>query len=233
MKTSLRDTAGNVLKEIDLSDTVYAAAPNPDLLHQAFVYHQANQRQGTHDTLTRGDVSGGGRKPWIQKHTGRARQGSTRSPQWRGGGVAFGPHPRSYRKRLPIRMRRQALRCALSGKAAGERLIVVDELNIADGKTKQMAQVLRALEASKSALVVLREPQPSVTRAIRNGDIRGPELGGEPFQRADGAAGRHGDHAKALPVPPNDRQGRAAHRAGRSEHRHTRHGRCRANGMRP
>ena len=168
MKTSLRDTAGNVLKEIDLSDTVYAAAPNPDLLHQAFVYHQANQRQGTHDTLTRGDVSGGGRKPWIQKHTGRARQGSTRSPQWRGGGVAFGPHPRSYRKRLPIRMRRQALRCALSGKAAGERLIVVDELSIADGKTKQMAQVLRALEASKSALVVLREPQPSVTRAIRN-----------------------------------------------------------------
>lgn len=168
MKTSLRDAAGNVLKEIDLSDAVYAAAPNPDLLHQAFVYHQANQRQGTHDTLTRGDVSGGGRKPWIQKHTGRARQGSTRSPQWRGGGVAFGPHPRSYRKRLPIRMRRQALRCALSGKVAGERLIVVDELNIADGKTKQMAQVLRALEASKSALVVLREPQPGVTRAIRN-----------------------------------------------------------------
>lgn len=168
MKTSLRDAAGNVLKEIDLSDAVYAAAPNPDLLHQAFVYHQANQRQGTHDTLTRGDVSGGGRKPWIQKHTGRARQGSTRSPQWRGGGVAFGPHPRSYRKRLPIRMRRQALRCALSGKAAGERLIVVDELNIADGKTKQMAHVLRALEASKSALVVLREPQPGVTRAIRN-----------------------------------------------------------------
>lgn len=168
MKTPVRDSSGNVLREVELSDAVYAAAPNPDLLHQALVYYQANQRQGTSNTLTRGQVAGGGRKPWRQKHTGRARHGSTRSPLWRGGGVVFGPHPRSYRKRLPVRMRRQAIRCALSGKAAAGRVLLVDKIELAEAKTKEMRRVLDALEVRGSALVVLREQQEEVSRAVRN-----------------------------------------------------------------
>lgn len=168
MKVALKDVAGKVLKQAELSDAVYAAAPNPDLLHQALVYHQANQRQGTHETLTRGNVSGGGRKPFAQKHTGRARAGTIRAPQWRGGGVVFGPHSRSYRKRFPIRMRRQAIRCALSAKVAADRLVLLDTLTLAEGKTKAMAQVLAALEVTTSALVVMRAADEAVTNAVRN-----------------------------------------------------------------
>ena len=168
MKVPLKDLAGKVLKQAELSDAVYGVSPNPDLLHQALVYYQANQRQGTHSTLTRGNVSGGGRKPFAQKHTGRARAGTIRAPQWRGGGVVFGPHPRSYRKRFPTRMRRQAIRCALSAKAAGERIILLDALSLATGKTQAMARVLEALDIRGSALVVLRETDESVVNAVRN-----------------------------------------------------------------
>jgi large subunit ribosomal protein L4 len=168
MKIPVLDVTGKVLKQVDLSDVVYAAPANPDLLHQALIYYQANQRQGTHSTLTRGKVSGGGRKPFAQKHTGNARAGTTRSPQARGGGTVFGPTPRSHRKRLPVRMRRQAIRCALSAKASEERLLLLDKLELGDAKTKAMAAVLKALAVSSSALVVLREPQEDVVRAVRN-----------------------------------------------------------------
>ena len=168
MKVPLKDMGGKVLKQAEVSDAVYAVPWNPDLLHQALVYYQANQRQGTHSTLTRGQVSGGGRKPFAQKHTGRARAGTIRAPQWRGGGAVFGPHPRSYRKRLPVRMRRQAIRCALSAKVAAERLILLDSLTLSEGKTKAMVQVLQALEVASSALVVMREPDEAVANAVRN-----------------------------------------------------------------
>jgi len=168
VKVALKDMSGKVLKQVELSDAVYAVPSNSDLLHQALVYYQANQRQGTHNTLTRGNVSGGGRKPFAQKHTGRARAGTIRAPQWRGGGVVFGPHPRSYRKRLPVRMRRQAIRCALSAKAADERVLLLDALTLSDGKTKAMVQVLQALEVASSALIVMRVPNEAVVNAVRN-----------------------------------------------------------------
>ena len=142
MKIPLKNIEGDVIKQATISDEVYAVNANPDLLHQALVYYQANQRSGTHNTLTRGQVSGGGRKPFAQKHTGRARAGTIRAAQWRGGGAVFGPHPRSYRKKLPIRMRRQAIRCALSNKVIQERLLLLDSFNLEDAKTKTMSKVL-------------------------------------------------------------------------------------------
>ena len=147
-------TSGRAAGTIEASDVVFGAAQNQDLLHQALVYHRANQRQGTSSTLTRGQVHGTGRKPFSQKGTGRARQGSWRSPNHRGGGVAFGPSPRSYRQRMPKRMRRQAIRIALSGKAAAERLFVVEGLDAIERKTKAVAGALSALGITKSALVV-------------------------------------------------------------------------------
>ncbi|MEX2598606.1 MAG: 50S ribosomal protein L4, partial [Dehalococcoidia bacterium] len=140
----------------------------PDLLHQVMVYHQANQRQGTSNTLTRGQVSGGGRKPFSQKGTGRARQGTIRAPHMRHGGTVFGPHPRSYRTRMPRRMRQQAIRIALSGKAAGERLIIVDGLESLGAKTKGMATALQALGLKGAALVVTGAGQDDVAKAVRN-----------------------------------------------------------------
>ena len=168
MKVPLKDIAGKVLKQATISDDVYAVGPNPDLLHQAVVYYQANQRLGSHNTLTRGQVSGGGKKPFAQKHTGRARAGTIRAAQWRGGGAVFGPHPRSYRKRLPIKMRRQAIRCALSSKATQERLVLLDSINLENGKTRTMSQVLNSLDVKTSALIVLRQADPQVVDAVRN-----------------------------------------------------------------
>ena len=126
MQVVVKNQTGDTLESIELNDAVFNVPMNTSLVHQAMVIYQGNKRQGTHDTKTRAQVSGGGRKPWIQKHTGRARQGSTRSPQWRHGGVVFGPHPRSYRAALPKRMKRQALRCVLSDKARHERLVCLD-----------------------------------------------------------------------------------------------------------
>lgn len=152
---------------LEVSDVVFGAPENMELLHQALVYHRANQRRGSGSTLTRGQVSGTGRKPFSQKGTGRARQGSWKSPHHRGGGVAFGPTPRSYRQRMPKRMRRQAIRTALSGKAAADRLFIVEGLDGIEGKTSAMAAALSAFGVTGSALVVIgRESQAGL--AVRN-----------------------------------------------------------------
>ena len=168
MQVSIRNQSGDTVDSIELDDLVFNVPMNRTLVHQAMVMYQSNRRQGTHDTKTRAEVSGGGRKPWIQKHTGRARQGSTRSPQWRHGGVVFGPHPRSYRKGMPKRMRRHALRCVLSDKARSERIVCLDSMDGVDGKTSSMAGLLQRLNVSGSALVVTVGTVPEVVRAASN-----------------------------------------------------------------
>jgi len=168
MQVSVKNQSGDPLDSIELNDAVFGVPMNPTLVHQAMVIYQGNKRQGTHDTKTRAQVSGGGRKPWIQKHTGRARQGSTRAPQWRHGGVVFGPHPRSYRAALPKRMKRQALRCVLSDKARQDRLFCLDSTSTIDGKTKSMAQLLDNLSVSGSALMVTMGTNRDVVLAAGN-----------------------------------------------------------------
>jgi large subunit ribosomal protein L4 len=168
MELPVKNQDGETVDHIELDDTVFGVPMNPTVVHQALVIYQANKRQGTHDTKTRGEVSGGGRKPWAQKHTGRARQGSTRAPQWRHGGIVFGPHPRSYRMALPRRLRRLALKCALSEKVRRGQLVCLESLEGLDGKTKSMAHLLDKLGISGSALVVTQEPEENVIRAARN-----------------------------------------------------------------
>ena len=168
MELPVKNETGDTIDTIELDDAVFDVPMNPTLVHQALVIYQGNQRQGTHDTKTRSQVSGGGRKPWIQKHTGRARQGSIRAPQWRHGGVVFGPHPRDYRKALPRRMRRLALKCALSEKARQGHLVCLASLDSLDGKTKSMVSLLDNLGVSGSALVVTLDSQETVFRASHN-----------------------------------------------------------------
>ena len=168
MQVTVKNQSGETLESIELNDAVFNVPMNRSLVHQAMVIYQSNRRQGTHDTKTRAEVSGGGRKPWIQKHTGRARQGSTRAPQWRHGGVVFGPHPRSYRKSLPRRMRRHALRCVLSDKARNDRMVCLDSMDSIDGKTKSMQGLLERLNVSTSALVVTMDSDQEVVRAAGN-----------------------------------------------------------------
>ena len=168
MQVAVKNQSGDTVENIDLDDIVFNAPMNRSLVHQAMVIYQSNRRQGTHDTKTRAEVSGGGRKPWIQKHTGRARQGSTRAPQWRHGGVVFGPHPRSYRKALPRRMRRLALRCVLSDKARNGRMICLDSTDAIDGKTRSMTALLDRLNISGSALVVTLGTDQDLVRAAGN-----------------------------------------------------------------
>lgn len=168
MEIPVKNQDGDTVETIELDDAVFNVPMNHSLVHQALVIYQLNKRQGTHSTKTRAEVSGGGRKPWTQKHTGRARQGSIRSPQWRHGGVVFGPHPRSYRKTLPRRMRRLALKCVLSDKARQDRLICLDSMDSINGKTKSMVELLSKLGISGSALVVTRESDTGVVRASHN-----------------------------------------------------------------
>jgi large subunit ribosomal protein L4 len=168
MELTVKNQQGDTVDTIVLDDAVFDVPMNHAVVHQALVIYQLNKRQGTHDTKTRGEVSGGGRKPWAQKHTGRARQGSTRAPQWRHGGITFGPHPRSYRKALTRRTRRLALKCVLSEKARGGRLVCLDSLDAVDGKTKSMIHLLDRLGVSSSALVVTHEPEEGVIHAARN-----------------------------------------------------------------
>ena len=168
MQVAVKNQTGETIESIELNDAVFNVPMNQSLVHQAMVIYQANRRQGTHDTKTRAQVSGGGRKPWIQKHTGRARQGSTRAPQWRHGGVVFGPHPRSHRLALPRRMRRLALKCVLSDKARNDRLVCLDATDSIDGKTRSMAELLRSLNVTGSAVVVTREPETNVVWAASN-----------------------------------------------------------------
>jgi large subunit ribosomal protein L4 len=168
MKIDVYSTAGAVVGETELDDTVWGIEPHIHVMHQALVRQQANARLGTHDTKTRGEVRGGGRKPWRQKGTGRARQGSTRSPQWIGGGVVFGPHPRSYVQAMPRRMRRLAIRSALSAKLLDDRLIVVEGLAEIEPKTRAMKQVLAALPESRSILIVMPSKMETIMRAAGN-----------------------------------------------------------------
>ena len=168
MELPVKNQGGDTVDTITLNDAVFGVSMNPTVVHQALVIYQGNKRQGTHDTKTRGEVSGGGKKPWAQKHTGRARQGSTCAVQWRHGGIAFGPHPRSHRKELPRRLRRLALKCVLSEKARRGRLVCLETLEGLDGKTRSMAQLLGNLGVSGSALLVTLEPQENVIRAAHN-----------------------------------------------------------------
>jgi large subunit ribosomal protein L4 len=148
---------GQKVTTVELSPAVFEAPVYVDLMHQAYVRQMANARLGTHDTKTRNEVSGGGRKPWRQKGTGRARQGSTRSPVWVGGGKVHTPHPRSYEQSMPKKMRRAALRSALSVKAAEASIIVVDQLSLVEPKTRLMAKALNALVGDGSALILIPE----------------------------------------------------------------------------
>ena len=168
MKLPLRNVQGEVLDTVEVSDQLFDVPMNRTLVHQAMVMYQLNKRQGTHSTKTRAQVSGGGRKPWPQKHTGRARHGSIRSPQWRHGGVVFGPHPRSHRRDMPKRMRHKALRCVLSDKVRRNKLILLDSLPVEAPSTKAMIEVLGNLGVSASTLIVTLETQKELVLSARN-----------------------------------------------------------------
>jgi large subunit ribosomal protein L4 len=170
MQSNVVNLSGSVLRTIDLDDRVFGITPNEAVVHQAVVTQQANARQGTHDTRTRGEVAGGGKKPYRQKGTGYARQGSKTAPHYRGGGVVFGPHPRSYEKAFPRKMRRLALRSVLSSKAAEDALIIVDSFSIDVGKTKALLATLATLGATGGVVLVLGERSDVVFRAARNLD---------------------------------------------------------------
>lgn len=157
MVVDVYNTEGKKVKTVELPSSIFEAPINVDLMHQAYVRQMANARLGTHDTKTRNEMAGGGRKPWRQKGTGRARQGSIRAAQWKGGGRIHTPHPRSYTQAMPRKMRRAALRSALSVKAAEAAIVVVDEFKVADGKTRSMAKTLSNLAGEASALILLPE----------------------------------------------------------------------------
>lgn len=166
-KVNVVDMAGKAVGEITLSDAVFGIEPNKAVLHQVVVNYLANQRQGTQSTLTRTEVRGGGRKPWRQKGTGNARQGSIRAPQWRHGGIALGPKPRDYSYTLNKKVKRLALKSALSAKAASGDILVVDELKLDAIKTKDMRNFLNAVEAGKS-VVITPEVNEIVVKSARN-----------------------------------------------------------------
>jgi large subunit ribosomal protein L4 len=168
MQANVVDLKGGVVRTIDLDDRVFGITPNQAVVHQAVVAQQANARQGTHDTKTRAEVAGGGKKPYRQKGTGYARQGSRRAPHYRGGGVVFGPHPRSYHKNVPRKMRRLAMRSVLSARAAEQALTVVDRFELAEGRTRVLLETLGALGAADGAVVILGERSDPVFRAARN-----------------------------------------------------------------
>ncbi len=167
-KISVFDMAGKAVSEIELSDAVFGIEPNAVAMHQAVVTYLANQRQGTQSTLTRSEVSGGGRKPWRQKGTGHARQGSIRAPQWTHGGIALGPKPRCYRLGLNKKVKRLALKSAFSSKVLENSMIVVDKIETAEYKTKTMVNMLKALGAEKKALIVLNSADEKVLGSLRN-----------------------------------------------------------------
>jgi len=159
---------GEVVEQVEISDQVFAVPFNEGVVHQAMVRQQANARQGTASTKTRSEVSGSSAKLFRQKGTGLARAGSRRSPLRRGGGITFGPQPRSYRQAMPKKMRQLAIRCVLSAKAGDGELKVLKELKLKEPKTKQMVQILTALGVDSSALIVTSEPEDSVVKSARN-----------------------------------------------------------------
>ena len=168
MEIELKNISGQVVGEVQASDTLFGTPFNPSVVHQAMVMYQLNRRQGTHKTKVRSEVSGGGAKPFRQKHTGRARAGSNRSPIWRHGGITFGPRPRSYRRAMPKRMRRLALRCVLSQKLKSSRLVLIEGFDEVGGRTKEMIQVLKSLHVTGSTLIVTGNPEKNVVRSARN-----------------------------------------------------------------
>jgi len=167
-KVSVFDMAGKQVAETELSDAVFGIEPNEAVMHAMVVNYLANQRQGTQSTLTRTEVRGGGRKPWRQKGTGHARQGSIRAPQWTHGGVALGPKPRDYSYTLNKKVKRLAMKSALSSKAQNENLIVLDALNLEGFKTKTIVEMLKALNVDSKALIVTAEADQKVVKSAAN-----------------------------------------------------------------
>ena len=178
-KVALYSIDGSQVGEIELSDSVFGIEPNTSVLHDAVVMQRASLRQGTHKVKGRSEVRGGGRKPWKQKGTGRARQGSIRSPQWKGGGVVFGPTPRSYAFKLPKKVRRLAIKSALSSKVIANEIIVLDALTLNSPKTKEFAAILNNLKVDRKALIVASEYDNNVALSARN-------IPGVKFVAADG-----------------------------------------------
>ena len=170
MKVDVYNMEGEKVKKVELPESIFGAPIHIDLMHQAYTRQMANARLGTHSTKTRSEVSGGGRKPWRQKGTGRARQGSIRSVQWKGGGKIHTPHPHKYTQSMPKKMRRMALRSALSAKAADAGILVLDELKLAEPKTRLMAKALDTLIGDASALILIPEKAPyeMVIRSTNN-----------------------------------------------------------------
>lgn len=165
---SVVNMEGNNVGTIELADSVFGIEPNAAVMHQVVVSYLAAQRQGTQSALTRSEVSGGGKKPWRQKGTGRARQGSTRAPQWTHGGIVFAPKPRDYRFSVNKKVRRLAMKSAFSSKVAAEELVVLDDLKLDAIKTKEVVKVLTALETGKKVLLVLPENNDVLYRSARN-----------------------------------------------------------------
>lgn len=168
MKIDVVNLQGKKVDTTDLPASIFEAPITKDLMHQAYVRQIANARLGTHKTKTRSEVAGGGRKPWRQKGTGRARHGSRRSPIWVGGGNAHTPRPRDYSLRMPKKMRRAALRSALSVKAAQNEILVIDQLKLKKVKTKEMVTILNRLAGSESVLILLPERNDAIEKSIRN-----------------------------------------------------------------
>jgi large subunit ribosomal protein L4 len=171
MKVDVFNMQGEKVRHVELPSAIFEAPINLDLMHQAYVRQMANARLGTHQTKTRHEVSGGGRKPWKQKGTGRARQGSTRAAQWVGGGRIHTPHPRKYTQQMPLKMRRAAMRSALTVKASEAGIVLVDEFALPEPKTKLMAQALGRLVGTSTALLVIAEKDATydvVTRSANN-----------------------------------------------------------------
>lgn len=168
LKVKVFDTKGEKVSDMKLAESVFGIEPNKSAMHLAVVSYLANQRQGTQSTLTRAEVSGGGRKPWKQKGTGRARQGSNRATQWIHGGIALGPKPRKYNMAVNKKIKRLALKSALSSKVAEKELTVLDEFKLEEIKTKAALEILNALKVGKKTLVVLPEKDETVLKSARN-----------------------------------------------------------------
>ena len=168
LKVKVVDTTGKKVSDLELAESVFGIEPNKSVMHLAVVSYLAHQRQGTQSTLTRSEVSGGGKKPWRQKGTGRARQGSTRATQWIHGGIALGPKPRKYKVGMTKKTKRLALKSALSAKTAAEELVVLNEFKLEEIKTAKAAEILKALKVGKKTLIVLPEKDETIYKSARN-----------------------------------------------------------------
>ncbi len=167
-KVNIYNVLGEQVGELELSENVFGVDINHDAIHAVVKSHLANRRQGTHSAKTRAEVRGGGRKPWRQKGTGRARQGSIRAPHWTGGGVVFAPKPRDYSLKVPKKVKRLAMKSALTSKVVNNEMIVLDELKLAEPKTKEMVSILSNIKANKKALIVMDEKDVNVIKSARN-----------------------------------------------------------------